>query len=103
VTQFTDAFDAQVAGDDAPPAAWNDWLLTRHPLPQLAGGRCMPGIDALACTSARPMQVGPADLAVLPYTSGTTGLPKGCMHPHKSIMHNAVASALWGNGWSPTT
>jgi fatty-acyl-CoA synthase len=42
--------------------------------------------------------VGLNDLAVLPYTSGTTGLPKGCMHLHKSIMHNAVASSLWGNG-----
>ena len=41
---------------------------------------------------------GPADLALLPYTSGTTGLPKGCMHPHSSIMHNAVASGMWGNG-----
>ncbi|MCX7224467.1 MAG: AMP-binding protein, partial [Burkholderiales bacterium] len=45
-----------------------------------------------------PLTVGPTDLAVLPYTSGTTGLPKGCMHTHASIMHNAVASALWGNG-----
>ena len=37
------------------------------------------------------------DLAVLPYTSGTTGLPKGCMHPHRSIMHNAMAAAMWHN------
>jgi fatty-acyl-CoA synthase len=42
--------------------------------------------------------VGPHDLALLPYTSGTTGLPKGCMHTHASIMHNAIASGLWGNG-----
>ncbi|RZL88840.1 MAG: long-chain fatty acid--CoA ligase, partial [Variovorax sp.] len=33
VTQFTDAFDADVAGDEAPPVQWRDWLLTRHPLP----------------------------------------------------------------------
>jgi fatty-acyl-CoA synthase len=39
----------------------------------------------------------PDDLAVLPYTSGTTGLPKGCMHPHRSIMHNAMAAAMWHN------
>jgi fatty-acyl-CoA synthase len=55
--------------------------------------------DALACDGAAARAaVGPRDLAVLPYTSGTTGLPKGCMHTHGSIMHNAVASSLWGNG-----
>src|SRR4026208_18588 len=27
---------------------------------------------------------GPEDLAVMPYTSGTTGKPKGCMHTHES-------------------
>ena len=41
VTQFTDAFDAQVAGENAPPALWRDWLLTRHPLPTLAGGKAL--------------------------------------------------------------
>ena len=46
--------------------------------------------------------MGADDLAVLPYTSGTTGLPKGCMHPHRSLMHNALASALWGNGTAET-
>jgi len=39
----------------------------------------------------------PHDMAVLPYTSGATGLPKGCMHTHASLMHNAVGSCLWGN------
>jgi len=99
VTHFTDAFDPKVTGDDAPPPAWHDWLFTRHALPTLNGGEAHSWQDALACTATPgPVLVGPEDLAVLPYTSGTTGLPKGCMHPHRSIMHNAIASALWGNG-----
>lgn len=98
VTQFTDAFDADVAGQNALPPAWHDWLLTRHPLPQLAGGSVMAWDEALANDLPLPeLRVGPDDLAILPYTSGTTGLPKGCMHPHSSIMHNAVASGAWGN------
>jgi len=98
VTQFTDAFDPARAGAEAPPDAWRDWLLTRHPLPALAGGQVHSWEQALACAAPVPeLQVGPADLAVLPYTSGTTGLPKGCMHPHASLMHNAVAGGLWGN------
>lgn len=97
-TQFTDAFDAPMDGEDAPPAAWHDWLYTAHPLPSLEGGQVHSWSDMLAGADAPPEHVtGPADLAVLPYTSGTTGLPKGCMHLHRSIMHNAVASSLWGN------
>lgn len=99
VTHFTDAFDASVSGDDAPPAAWTDWLLTRHALPALQEGQVHSWEAALGVTAAAPLlTVGPADLAILPYTSGTTGLPKGCMHTHASIMHNAIASSLWGNG-----
>jgi fatty-acyl-CoA synthase len=99
VTQYTDAFDPSDSGDGAPPAAWRDWLLTRHPLPALEGGQAHAWTDALANDLPLPeLAVGPADLAVLPYTSGTTGLPKGCMHPHRSMMHNAMASAAWGNG-----
>ena len=37
---------------------------------------------------------GPDDLAVMPYTSGTTGHPKGCMHTHRSVMFNTAG--CWG-------
>jgi fatty-acyl-CoA synthase len=99
VTHLTDAFDAQVAGDDAPPDAWHGWLRTPHALPGLLGGQVHTWDQAMAAGGGLPeLTVGPSDLALLPYTSGTTGLPKGCMHPHSSIMHNAVASGMWGNG-----
>ncbi len=99
VTHFTDAFDAQVSGDNAPPVAWHDWLFTQHLEPELTGGLIHRWQDVVATTATLgPLTVGPDDLAVLPYTSGTTGLPKGCMHPHRTIMHNAMASAIWGNG-----
>ena len=99
LTHFTDTFDATAAGDDAPPAAWTDWLTTRHAPPVLQGGQVHTWDAALSVTTAAPeLTAGPTDLAILPYTSGTTGLPKGCMHTHASIMHNAVAGGLWGNG-----
>jgi fatty-acyl-CoA synthase len=42
-----------------------------------------------------PLLAGPDDLCAMPYTSGTTGLPKGCMHTHRSVMYNAVAGVQW--------
>jgi fatty-acyl-CoA synthase len=41
------------------------------------------------------LSAGPDDLCVMPYTSGTTGVPKGCMHTHRSAMHTAVGSMRW--------
>lgn len=42
-----------------------------------------------------PLTVGSDDLCVMPYTSGTTGQPKGCMHTHRSVMHTAIAGEHW--------
>lgn len=42
-----------------------------------------------------PLTAGPDDLCVMPYTSGTTGEPKGCMHTHRSAMHTLVAGMHW--------
>ena len=99
VTQFTDTFDPEVTGDEAPAPAWRDWLLTQHPLPALEGGAVMRWTEALAAGHPPPEHVvGAGDMALLPYTSGTTGLPKGCIHHHSSLMHNACAGQLWGLG-----
>ena len=100
VTDFSDAMNAAVAVDDAPPAAWSDWLVKHHPRPILLHGDVHNWAHVMGLVSIAPpvLAVGPHDLAILPYTSGTTGLPKGCMHSHASIMHNAIASGLWGNG-----
>jgi len=99
VTQFTDVFDAANIGPDELPENWSDWLKTVHALPLLEGGE----VHAWASASQGEVSLGPVtaqseDLAVLPYTSGTTGLPKGCMHTHGTIMHNAMSSGLWANG-----
>ncbi len=38
---------------------------------------------------------GPDDWCVMPYTSGTTGKPKGCIHTHRSVMHVLLTGTLW--------
>ena len=112
VTHYTDMlpdFDrGQPAADLARrgvPEGWIAWWAARHDVCAQAVASGAPDVsvsdwaEALACTSPVPLhRAQPHDLAALPYTSGTTGLPKGCMHPHASIMHNAVAANVWGNG-----
>jgi fatty-acyl-CoA synthase len=41
------------------------------------------------------LTMGADDLCVMPYTSGSTGVPKGCMHTHRSTMFTAVAVMRW--------
>lgn len=44
-----------------------------------------------------PLTAGPEDLCVIPYSSGTTGNPKGCVHTHHSVMATTVYGAVWTN------
>jgi fatty-acyl-CoA synthase len=37
----------------------------------------------------------PDDLCMMPYTSGSTGLPKGCMHTHATVLHNVAGACAW--------
>ena len=99
VTHYSDAFDPALQAQDAWPLSWQAWLTQRIELPVFKGGQSHDWMQVLANTLALPpLTVTPSDLAILPYTSGTTGLPKGCMHPHSSVMHNAVCGAIWNNG-----
>jgi len=63
-----------------------------------------PGIDATVIAwhealdrahAPSPHLAGPDDLALICYTSGTTGKPKGCMHRHRGVMYSSVAIAHW--------
>ncbi len=42
-----------------------------------------------------PALAGPDDLCVMPYTSGTTGQPKGCMHTHRGVMYSVISGMQW--------
>jgi len=66
----------------------------RAPLP--SGTAMTAWTDALAAGHEPGEHLcGPDDLVVLPYTSGTTGNPKGCMHTHGTVMSTAVGGGAW--------
>jgi len=72
-------------------------LLKRIPSADLPSG-CIKLID-LMNTSPNPpdVNVSPDDTAVLQYTGGTTGVPKGAMLSHMNLISNAVQcdAVLW--------
>lgn len=47
-----------------------------------------------------PQTARPEDMAVLPYSSGTTGNPKGCVHTHRSTMATVVIGCAWSQATS---
>ena len=79
---------------------------TDLPLPdffKLPAPASAPGIvgwgEALAAARVPgPHLAGPDDLAALPYTSGTTGQPKGCMHTHRTLMGTIAIAGVWARG-----
>lgn len=89
-------------------ASYADYIdpATDLPLPdffKLPAPASAPGIvgwgEALAAARVPgPPLAGPDDLAALPYTSGTTGNPKGCMHTHRTLMGTIAIAGVWARG-----
>jgi len=61
---------------------------------EASGVTLWPTVMAAALAPGAPL-AGPDDLAVMPYTSGTTGKPKGCMHTHSTVLATSTASCHW--------
>jgi len=71
-----------------------DFVAAARDVPRAPG--VVPWSDALARgLRPGPLTAGPDDPCVMPYTSGTTGAPKGCVHTHRSVMSTLVGGAVW--------
>jgi long-chain acyl-CoA synthetase len=54
-------------------------------------------IDGVQTTKRPRVQVNPEDPALIQFTGGTTGIPKGAVLTHANVIASTFRCALWGN------
>nr|WP_283246542.1 long-chain-fatty-acid--CoA ligase [Pseudomonas insulae] len=82
-------------GDDDAGLNIPDWLRARSNLALAQPGVALWNTALAEQRQPAPHQAGPDDLCMLPYTSGTTGKPKACVHSHRTVSTSFVGSSLW--------
>jgi long-chain acyl-CoA synthetase len=65
--------------------------------PQIDGTTALTALVAAGAPTPKVPAIGSDDLAVLQYTGGTTGTPKGAMLTHGNIFANVVQTIAWTN------
>jgi long-chain acyl-CoA synthetase len=71
-------------------------LLAAHERRDCPGAhRFMDLVGARAGARVEPHVPDPGDPALLTYTSGTTGVPKGAITTHRGVVHNAEVMTRW--------
>ncbi|HVL57130.1 MAG TPA: long-chain-fatty-acid--CoA ligase [Burkholderiaceae bacterium] len=90
VATYSDYADPE---DDVPASD-----LVREPPRELHDPRLLCWREAIAAggsTAPAPPIANADSIALLPYTSGTTGRPKGCIHTHSTLLAVTTAQIAW--------
>jgi long-chain acyl-CoA synthetase len=82
VTDFIDGFDKSTPADLELEEGW-------HHFSQL--------LESSSSTKLPRVQVFPEDPALIQFTGGTTGIPKGAVLTHGNLVAATLQCALWGN------
>lgn len=79
-----------------PDYALPEWLLAA-PLQNVPPNvvRWQEALAQGADLALQEVNASPEEMCLLPYTSGTTGSPKGCRLSHRNLLASAAGAALW--------